>query len=322
MKNVNIAIVGTNFISDKLISAAKVLDGITVAAVYSRTDERGRFFAEKHGIAKCFCDYDSMLADSQIDCVYVASPTFLHAEHSIRALLAGKHVLCEKSVCLNSEEFIKIKKTVLKTGRVFLEAMRPAHDPALAELKKQLGEIGKIRRAHFEFCKYSSRYDNFKIGIIENAFDPALKNSALSDIGVYPLWLAVKLFGEPEKLFSSSIKLSNGFDGAGSVILDYNDFIASIEYSKITESNSPSVIEGEEGSLFINKISEPHSIVLQKRNSSPVTVYTNSCENNMIYELSAFLEMIKGKREFLPYISDSEALIRTMDRIAEFSGIL
>ncbi len=315
MINIRLAIIGTNFISDKLVDAIKQTEGIEAVAVYSRTKEKGSQFANKHAIGKVYCSFDDMLFDPDIDCVYVASPTFLHKEHTVKSLNAGKHVLCEKSISVNFDEFLEMKNAALKSGRVLLEAMRPAHDPSLNAIIESIGKIGKVRRAHFEFCKYSTRYDKFKLGIVENAFDPEMKNSALSDIGVYPLWLSVRLFGEPYSLFAASVKLSNGFDGAGSVILNYGEHITTIEYSKITEGCSASFIEGENGTLFIDKISEPRMLTLVLRNNEKKTVYSNPCENNMIFELESFRDMILGKKTYSDHLAISEALIRTMDKI-------
>lgn len=314
---IKFCVIGTNFISDKFVDAVSRVSGAEVVAVYSRTVESGERFASRHGIPKVYCDLSEMLADGEINSVYVASPTFLHKEHTVKCLTGGKHVLCEKSISTSYEEFLEMKWTAENCERVLLEAMRPAHDPALSAIISAMGEIGKVRRAHFEFCKYSSRYDSFKVGVVENAFNPEIKNSALSDIGVYPLWLAVRLFGEPKKVSSSSIRLSNGFDAMGSVVLDYGDTVATVEYSKITEGVSPSVIEGECGSIIIDKISEPKTVTLVTRGEGDRVVYSSACENNMIYEVEAFRDVVLGKKDGEAFTAVSEALMKTMDRVID-----
>ena len=92
---IRFGIIGTNFISDWMADAALKVDGIELAAVFSRKAETGRAFAQKHGIGTVYTDLSQMLS-SDIDAVYVASPTFKHYAHSLAALNAGKHVLCEK----------------------------------------------------------------------------------------------------------------------------------------------------------------------------------------------------------------------------------
>ena len=314
MTEIKFGVIGTNFISDKFLDAVSKVDGVSVSGVLSRTVKSGSAFAARHGIPDVYTEIDKMLADENINAVYIASPNFLHKEHAVRALRAGKNVLCEKSIATDYSEFLEMKSAMKDSGCVLLEAMRPAHDPAILELISNIEKVGSIRRAHFEFCKYSSRYDKFKNGIIENAFDPGIKNSALHDIGIYPLWLAVKLFGEPINIQATSVRLSNGFDGAGEIVMDYGDKIATVSYSKITEGALPSYIEGENGTLLIDKISEPGLITLKMRGEKSTVLYSSDCENNMIFEISAFRDMIRGRIDNFPFIETSEALMRTVDR--------
>ena len=316
-----LGIIGTNFISDRLCEAAAMVDGIELYAVYSRKTDTGAAFAERYGIGKVYCDLDDMLADGELDAVYVASPTFCHAEQSIRAMRAGKHVLCEKMMAATLNEFYGMKECSEQTGMVLLEAMRPAHDPIYDVIRSYLPRLGKIRRATLEFCQYSSRYDRFKCGILTNAFDPSLKNSALSDIGIYPLHVAISFFGEPRDASGSSIFLENGFEGAGALTLTYDDMIAGVVYSKVSDSVNPSVIEGELGSLTINKISAPTDLVLHLRGEAPEVIPLSTVTNNMIYELAAFRDMVDGKREFRSYLDLTEQAQIVVDGIYRSVGI-
>lgn len=173
-------------------------------------------------------------------------------------------MLCEKSIALSYSEFSEMRAVAEEYGVVLLEAMRPTFDPMLKIVKSAILIIGKIRRASFTFCQYSSHYDKFKMGIVENAFDPSIGNSALWDIGVYPLWLGVELFGEPKSLISKKIYLENSFLGMGESILYYGDKLVSVSYSKINDSPVSSVVEGELGSI-IDKITEPSRISIAIR---------------------------------------------------------
>lgn len=317
----NIAIIGTNFISDRLALAAAETDGVRVAAVYSRAEHTGRDFAEKYNISKIFTDYDTLLSDSDVDAVYVASPTFCHRDHACRALRAGKHVLCEKMMGATLSDFIDMKLAADETGRVLLEAMRPAHDPAYDRIKAIIPTLGKIRRVSLEFCQYSSRYDRFKAGILTNAFDPSLKNSALADIGIYPLHALIMLFGTPHSYTASSVFLDNGFEGEGVISAQYDDMLATVNYSKISDSVNPSLIEGECGSLTIDKISAPTSLTLYMRGREPEQIDLGSPSNNMTFELAHFRDMLKGKMDCRPYLALTEAVQRIVEDIYTKSGI-
>ncbi len=315
MKKMKFLVIGTNFISDKFCDAVSLLDDAQVEAVYSRKLDTGKAFAEKHQLNHAYDNIDLALKSENIDAVYVASPTLLHCEHSIKAMRAGKHVLCEKSIAVSCEELAEMVRVSAEEKRVLLEAMRPAFDPALSVIKCALQSIGKIHRASLEFCQYSSRYDKFKSGIIENAFNPEMKNSALSDIGVYPLWLAIELFGAPKSIKSEKKYLGNGFLGMGVSLLSYEDKIASVTYSKITSGISPSVIEGELGSIVIDKISEPSEIYLCLSGKEKIKLPYTKAQNNMIYEIAAFKKMVEGKEDFLPYLKTTQEVMKAADII-------
>lgn len=129
--------------------------------------------------------------------------------------------------------------------------MKNVHSPGFGAILDNLYKIGDVRRATIQYCQYSSRYDKFKNGIIENAFNPKLSNGALMDIGSYCIHFLASLFGRPNKILSDSIILSNGVDGAGSIIASYGDKQAEIMYSKITDSKMPTQIQGEKGCMII-----------------------------------------------------------------------
>ena len=315
-----LGIIGTNFISDRLAHAAGLTYGVEIVAVYSRKRDTGTAFAQKYpSITEVFDDLDTFLS-SNIDAVYVASPIVAHAEQTLRALEQGKHVLCEKMMAHTLSAFLDMRRAAERHGRVLLEAMRPAHDPLIDTVRNSLPRIGKIRRASLEFCQYSSRYDKFKAGIVENAFNPKIKNSALSDIGIYPLYLAMSLFGEPESLDSRSVILDNGFEGEGVLTLTYPDKLVSVTYSKIFGGTLPSVIEGECGSIVINKISAPTEITLNLRGKSPEVIGQAETEGNMCYEISAFRDMCEGKLDHKPYLEVTELQQKVVEASYELSG--
>ncbi|MBQ7386940.1 MAG: Gfo/Idh/MocA family oxidoreductase [Clostridia bacterium] len=317
----NFLIIGTNFISDRFAEAASEVPGVSLYAVYSRKLETGRDFAAKYGIDKVYTDYEEALSDAGIDAVYVASPTLCHAEHTILALRAGKHVLCEKMMGADLSDFEKMKSCAKETGRILLEAMRPAHDPAYETVLEYLKRLGRLRRASFEFCQYSSRYDAFLEGRMTNAFNPAMKNTALADIGIYPLHAALMLLGEPKNVTARSVFLENGFEGEGVMTLDYGDMLASVVYSKITNSVTPSVIEGERGALTINKISAPTELVYYPRGASAEVIKLDVAPNNMVYEIAAFRDMTLGKKDPQKYMNITEYAQKIVENVYISSGI-
>ena len=323
-----IGMIGTNFISDDFCAAAAQVPGAELSAIYSRKQETGDAFAARHGIPQVYTDYDEFL-DSGLDAVYVASPNFAHCAQTLKALNHKKHVLCEKVMAVNEQEVRSMIDCARQNNVVLLEAMRPDFDPAYDLIEQNLPRIGKLRRATFEFCQYSSRYDSFREGIIQNAFNPELGNAAVMDIGVYCIHSLVRLFGAPKNVKAFSTKLSNGFEGSGIVLMEYEDMTAEAVYSKIAVSVTPSVLQGEDGSIMIDYISKPESVSLRLRESARDTLTGGTIEklpytpvkNNMIFEIQEFLKLIEKKEVDHKYLKYSLGTIRVLDEVRRQTGI-
>lgn len=296
MKNIKLGIIGTNFVSDWLCTCVGESEGIVNHAVYSRKQETGAAFAEKYGITNIYTDMEAFLS-SDIDAVYIASPNFLHYSQAEAAMRHGKHVLVEKPAALTKEDFIELENIAREMGVVILEAMRPAHDPAIETAREAMKQIGTVRRGVFEFCQYSSRYDRFKTGEILNAFNPAMGNAAIMDIGIYPLHVCTMMFGEPKSIYSRSVKLTGGFEGMGTIFLDYGDIQAEVVYSKITDSVNPSVVMGEGGAVTIGKLSTGERVTLRMRGgeSKELCGKRERETDNMVYEIADFVRAVRGE---------------------------
>lgn len=324
-----IGIIGTNFISSDFCEAAALIPEAELYAVCSRKQETGNGFAGKHGISRVYTDYDAFLA-SGLDAVYVASPNFVHCEQTLKALSRGKHVLCEKVMAVNETQVQSMIDCARKNGLILLEAMRPDFDPAYGLIEKALPRLGRLSRATFEFCQYSSRYDRFLNGESVNTFNPDLCNAAVMDIGVYCIHSLVRLFGMPKQIRSCSVKLENGFEGSGAVLLQYDSMTAEAVYSKTAVSVTPSVIQGEKGSLLIDYVSRPETLELRLRKgsrdplsggSTEMLPYTPA-ENNMIYEIRKFIRLIKDKDVNHKYLQYSLDTIRIIDEVRRQNGII
>ncbi len=342
-KTLRLGVVGTNFVSDWLVQAVAALQDmpqlplpmpIQVTAVYSRAAETGAAFAAKHGIPAAYTDYAAML--DAVDAVYIASPNFAHAGQAVAAARAGKHILCEKVIATNKREFDAMRSAARENGVVLLEAMRPVHDPAMQVIRDALPAIGQLRRVDFEYCQYSSRYDKFLAGQVMNAFDPTLSNAAIMDIGVYCIAVCAHLFGAPRKVQSASAFLSNGFEASGSLLLDYGSFAAQISYSKVSESILPSVIQGEKGSITIDKLSIPRHICLHPytRDSSVSPGMQGAdhaagqqlpyapADNNMVYQLADFARLIADGAVEHSALAVSAIQMDIIDEVRRQNGIV
>lgn len=294
----NFGLIGTNFITDWFVTAGNRCEDFHVQAVYSRSIEKGRAFADKYGIEDCYDSLEELAAAENVDAVYVASPNALHAGQSIMMLNAGKHVLCEKSIASNERELHRMLKAAKENHVILMEAMRPVFDPGFAAIQENLPKIGKVRRATIQYCQYSSRYDKFKQGIIENAFKPELSNGSLMDIGVYCVHPMVKLFGKPDQITANCVKLHTGVDGMGTITAKYEEagILVELIFSKITDSALPTQIQGEAGSMIIEEIPNTNRIRIRYRDKSweEINIQKIDSDNNMDYEITEFIRLAKS----------------------------
>lgn len=317
---IRFATIGSNFIVDWFLRDSAACGELEHAAVYSRTAETAQAFGQKHGVKKTFTDLDALAADRNIDAVYIASPNSFHCEHTIKMLSAKKHVLCEKPIACTLSEFKRMRKAAEENGVVLMEAMRSVYDPVFLKIRELLPLLGKLRRASFEYCQYSSRYDKFKQGIMTNAFDPRFKGGSLMDIGVYCVHPLVKLFGMPDKVLADAIMLENGLDGAGTAVLSYDSGLqAELIYSKIADGYRESQIQGEKGTLTIDSIHNPSVIKLFLRGKEAESFVFEKPAWNMQYEACAFADEINGKGE--SSLDASEAETELLDIIREQIGL-
>lgn len=319
---VKFAVIGTNKITDNFIEAAKLCKEFELVAVYSRTKERALEFATKHGVSLVYDDLEELALSKEVDAVYIASPNSLHAYQSIRMLKCKKHVLCEKTIASNRRELESMLKAANENGVVLLEAMRSVFDPGFKAVMNNIGKIGTVRRATFQYCQYSSRYDNFKKGIIENAFNPSFSNGALTDIGVYCVHPLVKLFGMPKKISGNSIFLKNGVEGAGTIIAEYEDMLGELIYSKITNSKLESQIQGEEGSMLIKEIQDIREITISYNHGETEKILIDKYKNNMYYEVEEFIRLVENNESARRHNEYSLMQLSIMDEARRQMGII
>lgn len=322
----NLGLIGTNFISDTLVDAASGFENITVHSIYSRKMSTGLEFAAKYGIKNVFDDLETFLSDDKLDAVYIASPNSCHCDQAVAALKKKKHVLVEKPAASNCDELALMKKAAEENHVVLMEAMRAAYLPGYQWIRDRLPLIGTVRSAQFQFCQYSRRYDKFKAGEILNAFNPALSNAAVMDIGVYALHLFLMLFGRPDGIKAASVLLPNGMEGTGTAVLSYPKMVGSVTWSKITDGIAPSVIQGEMGSIAIDHLTQTKKITLILRNGETEKYIYDGPENSMQYELAVF-EQLVSKKNSDPKCDASDILkttklcLEVMDEIRRQTGV-
>lgn len=163
-----------------LIKPARQVAGVEVRAVAARSIERARAFAAQHGIAQVYDDYAALIAASDIDAVYIALPNSAHAEWSIAALQAGKHVLCEKPLASNAAEAHEIAQVAAGSECVSMEAFHNLYHPLAVRMREIVasGEIGSVQQVRGVFNTIMRRREDIR-------FEYALAGGATMDLGCY-----------------------------------------------------------------------------------------------------------------------------------------
>lgn len=289
---VRFGIIGTGKIADKFYQANRFGREFELTAVYSRSMDKAREFGFRKGNLAYYDDLEAFARSDAFDAVYIASPNCCHHDQAIAMMRAGKHVLCEKPMASNYEEAAEMFRVAQEEGVILLEAMRSIYTPGFLKMTEYMESLGTIRRATIQYCQYSSRYDNFKRGIIENAFKPELSNGALMDIGVYTVACMIRLFGAPKSVKAMGVKLSNGVDGEGTILMEYEDMIGEAIYSKITDSAMPSQIQGEDGSMLIKEIENVKDLRISRKKVDQ-SIHFEQSDNTLNHETNAFIKMIK-----------------------------
>lgn len=320
---IRFGIVGTNTISDKVIAGAVLDSRFVLTAVYSRTQAQADWFAARHAIPHTYTSLELMAESPLIDAVYIASPNSLHASQSILFMKHGKHVLCEKAFASNAREVREMIAAATAHKVVLMEAMKPTLTPNFTAVCDALPSIGKVRNYFSCYCQYSSRYDKYKEGVVLNAFNPVLSNGALLDIGVYTIYPMVVLFGTPQTIHATGFRLSSGVDAQGSVTFGYDDMTATVLYSKVSDSTLPTEIQGEEGTLWLDRVNIIKEVKLSLHNGEKRVLNRPHCGEEYYYEVAEFIDLIQSGRKESLVNSHANSLItmQILDQIRHQLGV-
>ena len=210
MTPLRVGLLSTANINRLLLGGARAAEGVEVVAVASRDRERAESFAAEHGLGRAHGSYDALLEDAGVDAVYVPLPNSMHVEWSIRALEAGKHVLCEKPLTRHPEQAEAAFDAAERAGRVLAEAFMWRHHPQALRLRELVagGAVGSLRlvRGSFSFDIFGmDRPDDVRL-------QAGLEGGGLMDVGCYCVSALRLLAGEPERVAGRRIDGGDGVD--------------------------------------------------------------------------------------------------------------
>ncbi|EKZ4847769.1 Gfo/Idh/MocA family oxidoreductase [Listeria monocytogenes] len=301
-----LGIMGTNWITDSFIEGAINSGEWNLTAVYSRTEEKARAFGEKYGDLTYFTDIEEMGKSDALDAVYIASPNALHYQHAVSLLKNKKHVIVEKPIFSTVAE-LEHAHQIARENNVFLfEAARHIQEPNFKRLQENIEKVGTIHGATLAYMKYSSRYDQVLNGEEPNIFSLKFSGGSIVDLGVYPLYSAITLFGEPVKATYFATKLPTGVDGLGPIILEYPTFNITIIQGKNSQSFLPSEIYGQKGTLIVDPLTGIEKIIFYDNATKEETELAGPVvANDMQFEAAEFARIIEqSDRDTYEYLAD------------------
>ncbi|WP_106538996.1 Gfo/Idh/MocA family protein [Haloactinopolyspora alba] len=222
--------------------------GHQVAAVGSRSPAGAQRFAESFGIPRAYGSYEELVADPDVDVVYVATPHNFHAANAELALEHGKHVLVEKAFTLTAAEASRITELGRRHGLVVMEAMWTRFLPHMAHVRQLIsdGRIGDVRSVHADHTQLLPADEKHRIN------DPWLAGGALLDLGVYPISFTFDLLGPPVDVHARATFKNSGVDASVATIFQHDNGAMSTTFSSSeTRGTNTATVLGTDGRIEI-----------------------------------------------------------------------
>lgn len=321
---VRIGILGAaRIVPEALLKPAKQLTGtVEVSAVAARDRGRADTFASKHGIGRAYGSYAELLADPAIDVVYIPLPNSLHAEWSIRALEAGKHVLCEKPIASNAAEAEQMAAAASRTGRLLVEAMHWRYHPLAARIREIIdsGVLGPIKRIDAWACvpifgRHDIRYQ-YELG-----------GGAVMDLGCYAISaLRMAAAAEPQvtradmrlatpnvdRWLEAEMQFADGRAGRITCSMWSSDFL-----------RGELVVKGESGTLRVGNPYAPHLLhnIVIKTASGKQSDKLRGLPTTYFYQLQALAAAVRGGPAPLTGADEALANMRVIDACYQAAGL-
>lgn len=319
MKNYHWASLGCGVIANQLAQALQK-EGRSLYGIANRTYSKAVDFAEKYGVEKVYETIEDLFEDENVDIIYISTPHNTHIQYLKEALAHGKHVLCEKSITLNSEE-LKQAQALAKEHQVILaEAMTIYHMPIYKELEKliQSGSLGKLKMIQMNFGSYKE-YD-----MSNRFFNPSLAGGALLDIGVYALSFVRWFMSEqPDKILSQVKFAPSGVDEqAGILLMNPAGEMAVVSLTLHAKQPKRGMLAFEKGYIEIYEYPRAEKAVITYTDDNrQEIVECGKTENALGYEVSDMEESVSGQKNEMhfDYTLDVMAMMTEIRKTWGFS---
>ena len=321
MRKIRWGVLSTGIIAHCFAKALQATADAELYAVSSRSADKAAAFAAQYGFEKSYGSAEEMLADENVEAVYIASPMACHYEDSIKCLNAGKSVLCEKTITLNCAQLDEILQLAKEKGLFFMEAMWTKTLPHFRQAKKWVdeGKIGNIKMIRSDFMNRCEGNPESRL------FRPDLGGGALLDLGVYNLTFSMDFLGyEPDSINAAAV-MKNGVDYDDAVWLKYKDATAVMTFGFDSQSENSAGIIGDKGMIvfpffFFNS---DHVCLYDENNRLVEDVTIPHPRTGYEYEIIEVNRCIKEgliESPLVPHKETRDAMI-VIDKIKEQIGL-
>lgn len=304
MKEYRWAVLGCGAIANELARAFQT-QGRTLYAACNRTQEKAEAFAAQYGIQRVYGDFHEMLADENIDIIYISTPHNTHFHFLLEALKNGKHVLCEKSITLNAGELKQAVNAAEENSLVLAEAMTIYHMPLYKKLRTfiKAGALGPLRMIQVNFGSYKE-YD-----MANRFFNRNLAGGALLDIGVYALsFVRFFMSQAPEQIVSQVKYAPSGVDEqAGILLMNEQQEMAAVTLSLHAKQPKRGMLAFDKG--YIEVYDYPRAqkaVITYTRDGRQEIIEAGSTQDALLYEALDMERAVSGEvnEMHLPYTAD------------------
>jgi xylose dehydrogenase (NAD/NADP) len=289
-------------INDKLLPGAEASPDVDLVAVASRDARRAEAYARERGIERSYGSYDELLADTDVEAVYISLPNSMHVEWSIRALDAGKHVLCEKPLSRHADDVERAFDAAEKNRRILMEAFMFRHNPQTKRLVELVegGAIGRLRLVRAAFSFPLADATNVRL-------NAELEGGALMDVGCYCVSGSRLLAGEPDVVYGQQVAASSGVDELFAGTLRFpGGVLAEIDCGLVLPERDELEAIGEEGSIFLDDPWHSRSPVLELRRDEGTERIELEPEDSYRLQLENMSAAVRGRAQ--PLLGRADAL--------------
>jgi D-xylose 1-dehydrogenase (NADP+, D-xylono-1,5-lactone-forming) len=299
-------ILSTARINGALLAGARDAADVEVVAIASRERTKAEEYARERGIERAHGSYEALLADPDVDVVYISLPNSLHVAWTLRALEAGKHVLCEKPLGRRAQDVRAAFDAAERGGRLLMEAFMYRHNPQTLRLMELIAEgaIGPVRlvRAAFSFAARDAA---------DVRLSAALEGGALMDVGCYCVNATRLIAGEPERVQAEQVIGGDGVDVTFAATMRCpNDVLAQLDSGLATAARDELEVVGEDGALFLDDPWHCRAPLIEIRRAGELERVALEAQDSYRLEVENLSAAVRGRD--VPLLGRADAVGQAM----------